>query len=228
MDLEEIGLEQHALIIAWLAQETIQRYGERGEAAIREGVRRYGRERGRRMAARARAAGKPLDVIGFLAFGEIDTSGNTWKVARTAPFLEMQALQCAWHDAWEKHHLLDAGRFYCLEVDDAIMHGFDPDFRFQVEGTLSNGAPLCRFLYYGGKMNYWNQLRLAWYKRQAGNRCRRPFAFHVLHYYRTLARTLRDAFGMDGEIIGARCAAKFKDEFGVSMEEIEAVWGGEL
>ncbi len=225
MSIDDVGLEHHALLIAWMAQATLQRFPEQGPAVIREGVHRYGEERGRHMAATARAAGRPLDLVSVLVFGEIDTSGNVWQMAQLTPFLEMHALKCGWHAVWQKNDLLETGSLYCLEVDDAILHGFNPDFDFGVDGTLSNGAPFCRFLYRGGKLDLPNRLRLAWEKRRAGIKYKRPFAFHVLHYFRTMSRTLRDAFGRDGEDISADCARHFNDHFGISMEEIESRWG---
>lgn len=228
MDTEQIGLEQHALLIAWLAQETVQRFGEKGRAAIREGVRRYGEERGRRMAARARAAGHALDLLSFLVFGEIDTSANTWKIVRTTPYFELHAKKCGWHDVWVKSNLIEAGGLYCHEIDDAILHGFNPNIQFQVDGTLSNGSSACRFLYYGWKINFFDKLRLAWYQQQAGDRYKRPFSFHILHYYRTLSGALDEAFGAQGRMICATCADRFFDHVGVSLRDIEAAWGGEL
>jgi hypothetical protein len=228
VDIEQMGLVHHALLFGWLAQETVQRYGDNGRAVIREGVRRYGEERGRRMAERARSIGRPLDLISYLVFGEIDTSGNTWKIARKQPFLEVHALKCAWHEVWQQNDMLDVGGLYCLEVDDAIMHGFNPDFEFEVDATLSNDAPFCRFLYYGGKINLFSQMRLAWEKRRAVVTYRRPFAFHVLHVYRTMSQTLRETFGRDGQEISTICAQRFQRYSGVSLAEIETRWGGLL
>jgi hypothetical protein len=180
------------------------------------------------MADRARASGRPLDVLSYLVFSEIDTSANTWRIARTTPYLELHALKCGWHDVWSKNDLMEAGGLYCHEIDDAILHGFNPNIQFQVDGTLSNGASACRFLYYGWKINFIDSLRLAWYKKQAGNRYLRAFSFHVLHYYRTMSHTLDEAFDAKGRVICATCADRFNDRFGISIHEIEAVWGGEL
>ena len=62
MDIEKIGLEQHAMLFGWLAHETVRRFGDGGRRVVREGVRRYGEERGRRMAERDRDEGDEHDL----------------------------------------------------------------------------------------------------------------------------------------------------------------------
>lgn len=50
-------IEHHAMMFAFLAKHAIERCGEKGKAAILNGMTVYGNERGSRMAANALAHG---------------------------------------------------------------------------------------------------------------------------------------------------------------------------
>ncbi len=60
----------HAPLFAWAARELCRAAGDRGEGIVRRAVRRYGEQRGRRMALRAQADGHPLDMVHYMAYGE--------------------------------------------------------------------------------------------------------------------------------------------------------------
>ena len=56
-------IENQAMMFAFFSKHAIQAEGEKGREVIQEGMKRYGRERGARMAARARANGDPVDLL---------------------------------------------------------------------------------------------------------------------------------------------------------------------
>ena len=55
-------IENQAMMFAFLCKYTVLAHGEEGRAVIQEGMIRYGRERGARMAARARSNGDPVHI----------------------------------------------------------------------------------------------------------------------------------------------------------------------
>ena len=71
----------HAMLFAWISSAVVARVGTgRGEDVVRRGVRRYGEERGHRMALRAQADGEPLTMASYLAYGEWEVElGETEK-----------------------------------------------------------------------------------------------------------------------------------------------------
>ena len=61
----------HAMLFGWMARAVIQRVGEeKGEVVVRQAVRRYGEQRGRRMALRAEANGHPRSMTNYIVYGE--------------------------------------------------------------------------------------------------------------------------------------------------------------
>ena len=60
----------HAMLFAFIAKRTIDKFGKDGEKAVTDGVRHYGEQRGHRMALRTLADGNQLDVENYLIYGE--------------------------------------------------------------------------------------------------------------------------------------------------------------
>ncbi len=214
--MSEFGAEHHAILFALMARDAIERFGDEGQKAILEGVRRYGEGRGRRMAARAQADGHPNNFMSYLLYGELkfDETSNDFRIVRKVPYVEMHALKCSWYEAWRKHGLLEYGRLYCREIDRSIMRGFNPDFRFDVDGTLSEGAPLCRFLYYDGRLGLLDTLVYKWRKRRLGDRATRPWEFHLADLYEAITSVLAERFGEDGKRSAKASARSFAEEYG--------------
>lgn len=218
-----LKVEHHAALFAWIAQETITRFGEDGKQAILEGVRRYGEERGKRMAARARENGHPQDFSGYLLYGEInfaETTSESQIVQRT-PHVEVRATGCDWNDAWVKHGVLEFGRLYCQEIDQAIVRGFNPESRIEVSSTLSDGDDHCRFIFRDGKLGAIDMLKYLWRKRKIGTSMTRPMAFHIADLYRVLSETLVRRFGDKGRGVIDAAMDIFKSEHGA--EGVNAV-----
>lgn len=211
--------EHHAMLFAWLAQEATSRFGEDGKAAILDGVRRYGEQRGGRMAERARADGHPNDVLGFLLYGELPLAETTNEMNLThrTPHVEVHAARCDWCDAWRERDVLESGRLYCQEIDYALMRGFNPDFRFEVDGTMSGGAPVCRFIYHDGRLGVLDMIRYLWLKRRI--KVTRPMEFHAADLYRVISETLIERFGESGREVVDVAMAVFAAEYGSDAAE---------
>ena len=94
--------------------------------AILEGMTTYGNERGARMAANALAHGDELNTMTNQAYGEWkpDYEGQMeFGQLRTQPTLQTYVSKCAWCDAWKKHNLTEYGKYYCVNVDNAVYQG---------------------------------------------------------------------------------------------------------
>lgn len=209
----DFGPPDHALLFAWLARAVLRRAGEeRGEALIRRAVARYGEQRGRRMALRARMAGEPLTMAAFLAYGELiwpDDAGEFDEAVR-GPDLVERVSRCLWHGAWVENDLLPYGRFYCLEVDAALVRGFNPGLRLDVNGTLSNGAPCCEFVFH--------QARPAQAEggiAAAPAACRLPWEYHLGHLFSTVGDLVVHELGAEGQAAMDEALAAFAARYGL-------------
>lgn len=194
---------QHALLFAFITKAVMERVGaQTGEAMIRKAVRQYGEERGRRMALRARANGHVLSMSNYLAYSEyrVRSKEMTQKVIEKVPHARVCMSHCSWFTTWEKHGLLPYGRLYCLEIDEAVVRGFNPALQIDVVETQSNGADQCEFVFQDANLTLKNYLAIAYKKAvRPGKKAMMPWEYHLGHLYKTLQRVIIEEFGDAGQ-----------------------------
>jgi hypothetical protein len=206
------------MLFGWMARAVIQRVGEeKGEVVVRQAVRRYGEQRGRRMALRAEANGHPRSMTNYIVYGEWAASEPVaeQKVLTKSPDARVQVLKCPWHRAWKAHDLMPYGRLYCMEVDEALVRGFNPDLRLDVNGTLSGGDDCCEFVFYGAKLNLLNTLGVAYKKAvKPGKTAVMPWEYHIGHLYKTVSEVATEELGDLGHEAAEEAMAAFAAAYG--------------
>lgn len=195
-------IEHHATLFALFAKYAVTLCGKAGEEAILSGMTTYGRERGARMAANALARGDELTTMTNQAYGEWkpDYDGQMeFGQLRTEPTLQTYISKCAWCDAWKKHDLLEYGKLYCVNVDNAVYQGFRSDFVCTPTTTaLSWGGERCEFDW-GHPISPEEAEELVRKKKELGTSCMKDFNFHTAHLKHTISKTLIEKLGEDGE-----------------------------
>jgi hypothetical protein len=195
----------HAMLFAWIARAVVARVGAgRGEDVVRRGVRRYGEERGHRMALRAQADGEPLTMAGYLAYGEWEVEpGETEKTTLDAASdVTTRVTKCPWHAAWAGSGLVEYGRLYCLEIDQALVRGFNTSLVLEVHRTLSNDDEPCEFVY--------RDVGTA----IVGNGRIMPWEYHAGHLYSTMAQVIVEELGQPGKEAVAAALEEFAEHYG--------------
>lgn len=148
LDLEPVSMYQlFARMFAHIAKSVVSRYGSEGEQAIREGVRSFGEERGRNIAARAKAAGKTNDVQSYLSSYDMARSGefvceNTYGENQT----EQLFTKCVFADEFKRGGNEAYGLMYCEEIDPAIAHGYNENMEC-VHGKHIFKEGVCTFCF---------------------------------------------------------------------------------
>jgi hypothetical protein len=204
--MTELRIENQAMMFAFLSRAAIEAKGEAGRAAIQDGMIRYGKERGARMAERARKAGDPVELWTNQAYGEWkpDYAGQMeFGTLRTEPTYRTYISKCAWCDAWKKNGILEYGREYCVNVDAAVYEGFGCGaVCTPVSASMSWGGERCDFDW--GKPLSEEEVRMvADKKAELGTSAMRDFAFHTAHIYFTVTDAIRRHFPEDAqEMIG--------------------------
>lgn len=216
--ITSLGPRQHAALFAWIAREVMQRAGEEGEALIRAGIRRYGEERGRRMALRAWVARRPLDMTHYLAYGEwrATPGESVRRLLQEAPDAHMEIVRCPWHACWQALGLTTLGRLYCEEIDLALVRGFNPTLVLEVKRLLTAGAPCCEFVFRGADLTQPVSLPV-------GVPTVMLWDYHLGHLYWTLHRVLVEALGAMGEQAMRTALDTFAVHYGASAAaQVEA------
>lgn len=210
-------IEHHAMLFAYFSKHAIELCGDKGKDAILAGMTAYGNERGRRMALNAIAHGDELTTMTNQAYGEWkpDYDGQMeFGQLRTQPTLQTYIAKCAWCDAWKKHDILEYGKYYCVNVDNAVYQGYRSDFVCtSTTASLSWGGSRCEFDW-GHPLTEVENKELAEKKQALGTSCMRDFNFHTAHLKHTISQVLISALGDDGRKAVELALADFADTFG--------------
>lgn len=224
-------IEHHATLFALFAKHAVTLCGKKGEEVILSGMTVYGRERGARMAANALARGDRLTTMTNQAYGEWkpDYDGQMeFGQLRTEPTLQTYIAKCAWCDAWKKHDLLEYGKLYCVNVDNAVYQGFRPDFVCTPTATaLSWGGKRCEFDW-GHPVSPEEAEELVRKKKELGTSCMKDFNFHTAHLKYTISRTLEEELGEEGKHAVELALKDYVDLFGQEyLDVLEGVYPAE-
>ncbi|WP_346663007.1 L-2-amino-thiazoline-4-carboxylic acid hydrolase [uncultured Merdimonas sp.] len=207
-------IEHHAVLFALLAKHAMEACGDEGREAILAGMTAYGNERGMRMAQNALARQDERNTMTSQAYGEWkpDYEGQMeFGQIRTEPTLQTYISKCAWCDAWEKHHLTEYGKLYCVNVDNAVYQGFRSDLTcVHLSTSMSWGGEQCKFDW--GHPISGEELQRK--KAELGDSCIRDFNFHTAHLKYTISRFLINYLGEDGQEAVSRALQEYVDIFG--------------
>lgn len=227
----ECKIEHHAVLFALFAKHAVTMCGKRGEEAIQKGMTVYGNERGARMAANALARGDELTTMTNQAYGEWkpDYDGQMeFGQLRTEPTLQTYIAKCAWCDAWKKHDLLEYGKLYCVNVDNAVYQGFRSDFVCTPTATaLSWGGTRCEFDW-GHPISAEEAEELARKKKELGTSCMKDFNFHTAHLKHTISKTLIEELGEEGKNAAEYALDEYAGLFGQEyLDVLEGIYPAE-
>lgn len=209
----------HALLMAWISRQVFQRVGPvKGEMLVRKAVRRYGEERGHRMAQRAQAHGKELSMVNYLIFSEWSAAANEIDQRmeqNNHNNVRMLVERCPWNTAWMEHDLIEYGRLYCMEIDMALLRGFNPELHVDVIKTQTNDHQACDFIFHGASLNLTNTLSMFVGKNlRPGKRVILPWEYHVGHLYKTMSDVLVAEMGPAGHEAAEAALQEFAEHFG--------------
>jgi hypothetical protein len=220
---KSFGAKHHALLFAWISREVMRCVGaEKGEAVIRKAVRRYGSQRGRRMAMRTQADGQMPSMFNFLVYGEWEASEGDFDriILETNPHFHIRVGRCPWHSTWVENDLLSCGRLYCLEVDQALMQGFNPDLALELNATLPNDQRDCDFIYREANLTPENFKRMERRRKEVHDAAVMPWDYHLGHLYKTIREEVVDELGETGEEAINAAMSEFTREFGEDAAKI--------
>lgn len=210
-------IEHHAVLFALLSKQAITLAGEAGKEAVLKGMTKYGNERGARMAKNAILNGEELTTMTNQAYGEWkpDYAGQMdFGTIQTEPTLQTYIAKCAWCDAWKKHDLLEYGKYYCVNVDNAVYQGFRADFVCTpITTSLSWGGERCEFDW-GHPLTKEEAAALPEKKKALGTSCMKDFNFHTAHLLHTVGGTIKEELGEIGEAAVKQGIEAFIEKFG--------------
>ncbi len=214
--LNKFSPTHHAILFGFIAKEIISYCGQVGINALKQAVRRYGKERGQRMAQRVICHGDELSMENFLAYGEWIPGSELMvsNVVKTTPNLITHVQRCPWVDAWKQENLLKFGKIYCTEIDEALVEGFNSDLTLKIHSTLSFGDKFCEFEYCNVALTPTIQQYVDEKKAQLGKSRIKSWEYHSAHLYYTLLNDLQNECGEDGKTAVIHALTRFGKKYG--------------
>jgi len=215
---EKFTASHHAYLFSYLSKSIVDSIGfDKGEKLMRQAVRQYGEERGKRMAMRAEANGHPLTMFNYIAYSEWKASPGEMKqkIVKRSVHTTVDVKVCPWHSSWESSGMIPYGRFFCLEIDKALVFGFNPDLQLDVGGIHTYGASSCEFVFHDADLSL-PRLALLIYKKKVhpGKKALMSWEYHLGHLYKTIYAVVSAEFGNLGESAINSGFEEFAEHFG--------------
>lgn len=190
---------------------------------VRKAVRLYGEQRGQRMALRAQRDGEPPNMLNYLAYSEwrVEPGAQEQRMEEMAPEAHSFVTRCPWHQAWVDSELLPYGRLYCLEIDHALVRGFNKTLQLDVLSTLSNDGGPCEFVFHEADLTPENLDLLN--EKKATNQQKggvMSWEYHTGHLYSAFQSTLLAELKEGGEAILADALSEFARRYGQEAAQV--------
>jgi hypothetical protein len=122
--------------------------------------------------------------------------------------VRMTVHRCPWQAAWAEHDLLAYGRLYCLEIDEALVRGFNPDLKLDVNATRPNDDEPCEFVFHDGAERGPRRGRVM------------PWAYHLGHVYKTVGDFMAEALGGVGREAASEALQVFAERYGEQAAQL--------
>ena len=221
MEIVLSSASHHAMLFAYVTQEVIGAFGADGRETIIRAVRLYGRQRGQRMAMRARIDGNPIDAFSYNLYSEWECFPGQVECVSS---LEggsfcIHYSRCPWHTEWTHLDMLEYGRCYCDYVDEAIMEGFGVTDGV-LAGSRADGHATCDLRFSGKTYTREALERFEAKKLLLGERAKMPWEYHVGHLYRTLRDCIEERFGREGRRALNRALKNYGIQFGDNAKKL--------
>jgi hypothetical protein len=197
-----VTARSHAYLFGVIAKEVIDTYGEQGIQTIAEGVVKYGRQRGRRMAQRTAVDGLEFSALNYIAYGEwsAEPGEMDFSIPAKNPDVQFWIKKCPWYDVWKENGLLDKyGYLYCKYVDVAIAQGYNPALQFDVLTNRSAGDEVCDMRIRSANATEKDDVELATRIKTLSSKAKMPWDYHCAHLYKTLWEVVVSRFGIAGQ-----------------------------
>ena len=81
------------------------------------------------------------------------------------PHARLHAFKCPWYGIWKEKGLLDYGKYFCKEIDSALVRGFNPDLELEVKSTRTTGGQYCDFIFKDADLSLMKIVKLLYKKK---------------------------------------------------------------
>ncbi|MCP4763573.1 MAG: L-2-amino-thiazoline-4-carboxylic acid hydrolase [archaeon] len=142
------GFGLAAQLFSCMAKHIVKKLGaEEGEKVVKDAVEEFGLERGKRIAEKVKALGKPLSFKNWLVYSDIDTINFKPISSVSNEDFITKIKKCTFYNAAAEWGLEEYSKMYCNYVDYKIVEGYNPDILLKLEQRQDTGKKRCVFQY---------------------------------------------------------------------------------
>ena len=209
----------HAWIVSDYYRLLLEQFGAAGKRAFVQATQTYGEQRGKRMAMRAIADGRPLGLLEYFAYGEYPSTDAFFEVDMWGEtgVVHERVTRCPWADIFAQRGMKDCGDTYCREIDRAIVRGFNPALELETESTQHYGA-CCRFYFREAGIPA-DTLEQAERLTAGRTDLLMPLSYHCGHVLHVFAATAAGAFGAAGRAVTEQVLESFAAQYGEAQAQ---------
>ena len=201
--------KHHAFLSATFFDELTRTCPDQAATVFSFATRKYGEQRGSRMAQRALRDGQPLTYSTYSAYGEVEYTEDDFRAGKYVEVLsehpdhEYLISRCPWEEQYVAMGLRQGAIHYCDNIDLAVLRGFNPFLKLEVKGTLHT-AGRCHFVFQG----------IDRLPPSCGEDRSKPFDYHCGHLFKTFSEVVEGILGTSGRTVIDRVADKVRGAFG--------------
>ena len=137
-----------AQLFCTIAEVIISEFADKGREAMVNAVKKYGEERGRRIAEIVKSQGKELNLKNLFIYGDLDAKSTlkyTLKIVDGN--IEIVGRDCVFYNGCKEWDKVEYGQIYCEYIDTSILKGYNPNLKIEVPSTLTKGNKRCVLRY---------------------------------------------------------------------------------
>lgn len=135
-------------LLCTITEEVKNKFGEEGKKVIADSIRKYGLERGKRMAKLVKSLGKEPNLKNFFIYGDLDSSSILkYKPKIVDGNIEIIIRDCVFCNGCRDWGKEEYGKIYCEYIDHAVLEGYNPDLILELPARMMLGDKKCHFRY---------------------------------------------------------------------------------
>ena len=209
-ELNSKALENQAVLFGLIARNTIAALGkEKGEQVVSNAVIAYALQRGGRQGRRAVKNGDERTMLCYSAYKEWVPGPAEMEIS--FPHISSTQMcwitKCPWHTAWTRFGFTDVENYYCRDIDDYLVKGFNSELKLGTGRFMSGGESRCEFVFNGFEGNPQNYAKMKEISERVNGDCLKTWEFHVQDLWNAMGRVIKTVPG------GEDIIKKNRDEF---------------
>ncbi len=159
-------------------------------------------------------------MLNFFIYSEWISEPEDFFIKNTEinPNYVSNVFKCPWNTLWRKEKLEEYGYIYCLEIDKAILYGFNPKLKIEVNSLLSKGDSQCYFVWKNAKFTEADVKKIEIQRKEIQNFALANWEYHTSHLFKVLFSEITNYYSVEAKYIINEVLEDFGSKFGIKFK----------